>query len=665
MCAGRASAQETRPADSLHVSEPQRLQEVIIQATAPRKVVKQHTDGSISLDGALLGEQPSLMGTPDAVALLRTMPEVATTNDLQAKMNVRGSSTGANLYQTDGARIVAPLHMLGLFSAYNPSYYRAYEFNPGSSGALTPSLTAGCLNAETFDNTPDTLLDGSVSVGLIESRIGLHIPLLKGRSALAVGARRSYINLLFPDILKLGDTHVDYGFTDLNLGFQWLPGGDGDKEMQVNIFANRDQMTLASDKYGSKDGRFGWRNLAASASYRHNRHQALFETTYFNNQFELNEGGYQLLLPGSLLQLTGRYTVDLMQGLNVGCDMNYRRTGGQYNKALVDRPSEQIQHGFEANVATSWQRYFGQLQVTAGLRLVYYHCADYHTLVPQPRLRLAAQIARWLGVHAFYGRYTRFDRLVEESTAGLPADFWINASSAFPAEDVHSFELGSNGVVPGVAIHWQLAGYYKILRHQSEFAGNLLSMTNSGFDPVSDGLLDGHGYAWGVSVTLLRQIGELRGRVAYNYGRSRLRFDRYGSDYMPSSHDRPHDLSATLTWQPVHRLTLSASYTYATGTPYTRAKYGYMIGGNLICEYFPHNSSRLPDYKRLDLSATWRLGAAGRHRLVHLIGVSVYNALCNRNVLFSYTSYSLADGITQKQSVMRAVIPSVSYTVEF
>ena len=135
---------------------------------------------------------------------------------------------------------------------------------------------------------------------------------------------------------------------------------------------------------------------------------------------------------------------------------------------------------------------------------------------------------------------------------------------------------------------------------------------------------------------------------------------------MPSAYDRPHDFNATLSYTPPFiagsPLTIAGSYTYATGTPYTRARLGYMIGENLICEYYPHNSSRLPDYKRLDLSATWRFrGKAGRHTL----GVSVYNVLANHNTLFVYTSYSIDTGISQKQSVMKSVIPSINYIYEF
>ncbi|MDE6835990.1 MAG: hypothetical protein K2J03_03415, partial [Muribaculaceae bacterium] len=177
------------------------------------------------------------------------------------------------------------------------------------------------------------------------------------------------------------------------------------------------------------------------------------------------------------------------------------------------------------------------------------------------------------------------------------------------------------------------------------------------YSPLSD-IIDGKGYAYGLSVSLSRQFGSIRGRVGYNIGKSRLKFDRYGNEYFPASHDRLHDLSASLLWNPISRLTLGATFTHATGTPFTKAKYGYILGENLICEYYPHNSSRLPAYNRLDLSAIWRMGS-------HSIEVSVYNALGSKNILFLYYSYSLSEGIKRKESVMKTVIPSISYTFIF
>ncbi|MDE5661745.1 MAG: TonB-dependent receptor, partial [Muribaculaceae bacterium] len=251
---------------------------------------------------------------------------------------------------------------------------------------------------------------------------------------------------------------------------------------------------------------------------------------------------------------------------------------------------------------------------------------------------------------------------IEESTGGLPADFWTCSTDAALPEDVHGVEAGVSGVIPLTAVRFSAEGYYRRMLHSLEFGGSILDLANPSFDPMGH-VIDGSGYAAGFSLTLMRQVGSLRGRIGYNIGVSRLRFERYGSHYVPSAHDRLHDLNATLSWTVFRPLVVTAAFTYATGTPYTQARYGYMIGENLICEYFPHNSSRLPSYKRLDLSATWTIRHGGR--FAHKINVSVYNAAACRNILFRYTTYTPSEGIVQRESVMDTVIPSLSYAFEF
>ncbi|MDE6196732.1 MAG: TonB-dependent receptor [Muribaculaceae bacterium] len=646
------SVSGNQPVDSLMPARE--LHEISVTATGPRRVLRAEADGSLTIDAAHLGEQAAFMGANDPIALLRTLPAVSTNNDLQAAMTVRGGSGGSNLYESDGVRIVNPLHLLGLYSAFNPSFYRSFSFAAGRHGATVPSLTGGRISA-CSGVEPDTLVSGAVSLGLIESHGTVRVPLRKGTSSLAVGARKTYLNLLFPDILKLGASTIGYGFTDINAAFTARLGDDD--LLRISVFGNRDAMTLQSDKNGAKDGDFGWRNAAASAEWTGRKLRLSAGFTYFANSFMMDEGGRSLDLPSSLTQATARAVVPLGD-FTAESDVSYRHTSGQ-GRGAGGRALSSV----EGNVAASWRRTLsGRLTVDAGLRVALYGCGRFFRIMPLPRLDLSYRLADAISVFASYGRYARFDRLIEESTGGLPADFWTCSTDAALPEDVHGVEAGVSGVIPLTAVRFSAEGYYRRMLHSLEFGGSILDLANPSFDPMGH-VIDGSGYAAGFSLTLMRQVGSLRGRIGYNIGVSRLRFERYGSHYVPSAHDRLHDLSATLSWTVFRPLVVTAAFTYATGTPYTQARYGYMIGENLICEYFPHNSSRLPSYKRLDLSATWTIRHGGR--FAHKINVSVYNAAACRNILFRYTTYTPSEGIVQRESVMDTVIPSLSYAFEF
>lgn len=645
------------PADSISAPE-QELKEITVSAVS-RKAVRNSMDGSIRIDALLLGEQPSFMGGNDPMALLRSLPAVQTAAELQPGIFVRGSGNGANHFESDGARIVNPMHLLGLYSAFNPAFYRTFSFRPGYMPPHMPSATGGFFGAYS-GLSPDSVFSGSLSLGLIESHAAVNIPLRHGKSSISAGLRKTYLNLVFPDILKLGDSSIGYGFTDINMSYvSRITGGD---LIKVSIFGNRDQMTLHSDRNGSKSGDFGWSNLAGSASWRHKEFGTAAAFTMYSNRFEMEEGGRSLNLPSRLWQATLR-SIWTKRGFEAGADINMRHSTGMYNRSLVYSNPINSVNSLECNLSGMWRhKFLNLLDIEIGVRMSYYHCGSFNAVCPQPRLRAACGLPFSHSLYLSYGRLMRFDRLIEVTTGGLPADFTVCADRRIRPEDVHSFELGIAGYIPVIGVSYTLEGYGKILRHSLEFTGSLLDMTSPSFNPVEN-VADANGYAYGLSVTMMRQFGKIRGRIGYNWGRSRIRSATLGEGYFPVSHDRPHDLSVNVGWSVLPSLLLSANFTYATGTPYTKAKYGYMIGENLICEYYPHNSSRLPDYCRLDFSAAWTFLHRGRMR--HSLNLSVYNAAASRNILFVYTDYSLDKGIRHRESVMKIVIPSISYILDF
>lgn len=647
-----------QPVDS--ILPERKLQEVSVTAGGPRHAIAGDIKGTFSFSSKALGQLPSFFGGGDAISLLRSMPSIATNNDLQASMSIRGSGNGANLFESDGVRIINPLHMLGFYSAFNPAYYRSYTFAPGYVDASTANLTGGYLSAST-PAVPDSTVSGSVSIGLIESHGAIHIPLIKNRTSLSLGFRQTYLNLIYPSILTLGTSHLRYDFSDINAAL--LHRIDSHNLIKATFFANRDNMSLLSESNGARDGSFGWGNMAGGLHWTGSRMEASIAASHYRNSFKMTEAGKDLDLPSSLLQLTARAS-GRFGGFLTESDFNYRYSSGQRNAANAASADNRGIRSVEWNIAaTRAIRLTSASQIEAGLRLSTYHTSGYTRFIPMPRINIGADLGDWGRVYASYGRHVRFNRLIEESDNGLPTDFWSCVNGIIKPEDTHSFSIGISGLISPLALRLSTDIYYKRILNAGEFSGTVLDMVNnSTYDPTEH-IFYGHGYACGLSLTAMRQTGRLRGRLSYNIGTSKVRIAEYGSGYIPSAHDRLHDLNATLSWIITPPLSISASFTYATGTPYTQARYGYMIGENLICEYFPHNSSRLPDYRRLDFSATWQFGKSSS--LQHSLNLSVYNALASHNVLFRYSTYSKDKGIEQRESVMKTVIPSITYTLEF
>ncbi|MDE6447078.1 MAG: Plug domain-containing protein, partial [Muribaculaceae bacterium] len=194
-----------QPIHSICVTEPdsvseswRQLDELVIVSQAPRRLTDPSAEsGAINIDARYMTDHPSLLGSNDAVALLKTLPAVATPNDLQAALSVHGLPPAYTHYESDGVRLINPLHMLGLYSTFNPEVYTGYRFVTSGAGALTPSTGGPLLSAYTAD-APADALHGAMSAGILESHAALAIPVIRDRLSLRVGARQSYLNLLFP-----------------------------------------------------------------------------------------------------------------------------------------------------------------------------------------------------------------------------------------------------------------------------------------------------------------------------------------------------------------------------------------------------------------------------------------------------------------------------------
>lgn len=649
--AGLSDSSPMVTADSIAAEHT--LEEFTIDASGPKKTITATSDGHISIDAGISSDQPAFMGVNDPVVVLRSMPYVATSNDLSAAVSVKGSDPGDNIFESDGARIINPMHMLGLFSTFNPAFYRHYGFRAGRIPATESTASGGLFSAVSLPRNPDTSFALIASAGLIESHAAIRTPLKKNRASLSLAFRQTYLNEVFPNLLKLGSSTLDYSFTDINAHFCWTP--DIRNYFSASFFVNLDNMGVRNSINGDKEGDFGWRNIAAAVLWKHRSLEINAAYSYFKNDFNLEEGGKRLYLPSEFSQASiyGKYD---LKDFQLSTNMDLRHSSGQ-GKVEIANP-----YAFEWNLAGNWHRkFFNRIDSFVGLNMAFYSTPGFIRIYPQPRINLIYDISDLIHLYCAYGRYVMTDVLIQETTAGLPADFRINTSGKIRPKDVNSFDVGFNGRIPYLLVDYDIGGYCKLTSNASEYCGALVNFVNDNYSPLDD-VIQGHGYSAGLSLSLMRQFGNIRGRISYNFGISRLKLPGFGDDYIPSSYDRPHDFTATVSWTIIKGLDLSASFTHATGLPFTRAKYGYLIGENLICEYFPHNSSRLPDYNRLDLSATWMFLQKGRMK--HSVNVSVYNAAACHNVLFQFTTYSLKYGIQQKQSVMHSVIPSVTYTLE-
>ena len=129
---------------------------------------------------------------------------------------------------------------------------------------------------------------------------------------------------------------------------------------------------------------------------------------------------------------------------------------------------------------------------------------------------------------------------------------------------------------------------------------------------------------------LKKVIGRFSGWLSYSFTKSRRHFDSEKlKGVFPSSHERPHEFNAVITFKCNDKWNFGGTFVFASGTPFTGVKQFYMINNNLISEFGDYNSCRLDPYSRLDLSATYAIKKT--KAVEYGVNLSLYNALYSKN----------------------------------
>jgi hypothetical protein len=115
------------------------------------------------------------------------------------------------------------------------------------------------------------------------------------------------------------------------------------------------------------------------------------------------------------------------------------------------------------------------------------------------------------------------------------------------------------------------------------------------------------------------------------------------------------------------RWTLSTSFVYATGAPYTATKALYISGNAVLRELGPYNGARLPDLHHLDISATYWLKS--RNLKYSGINISIYNVYAHTNpAMLSWDVEVNEDKtmqVNERYHKLYTILPSVSWVVKF
>lgn len=641
------------------------LDSVTVSARVGNSVLKSISPGHIMVDYQKLATMPQILGNADPLRIVQFLPGVQTSGEYDGGLHVQGSDNGHNEIQIDGVPLYNPNHLLNLFSSLNTSHFTVMELRKNSAGEGFSNRLGGIINVRASQSRPDKV-KATLNLGMLETNMSLNVPLGK-RSALSISPRLTYANLLYAKLFTFEGYpggSMRYGFQDVNASLShWLPGGD---LLQFDSYFGGDDALFSSPGVNvNADG--AWSNNMQALRWNHSSSSMQMNHTLYRTHYaasiDLDDGasawaGYAGLTDFGYkgrLKFSGN-SVDVLAILHHTTPQarmiegewlrpdrqSGLETGISYARAIPLSTSLSLNASAQANLYLSGAKAFPSVDPSVSL------C--YHNSTNESSISL-------------YRRH-QYSFKTGFSNTGLPTEYWLLSDSRIAPQYADVLSLSSTQDLMRGIYSVAVELYGKLLYNQVEYGGTVLDMAEINFD-VYNRLLVGKGWNYGGSVTLSKNAGILTGWLSYSYGRALREFHQGRYDgIFPASHERPHELNAVLNWTPAKGWNASATFVYASGTPYTAPEEFYYVNGSMLTRYSDLNAYRLNPYSRADISLTysWKGGLWNSDQK---LTASVYNLFCHKNELCRLITANNGQFWVRSFSFVRTMLPSLSYSISF
>lgn len=343
------------------------------------------------------------------------------------------------------------------------------------------------------------------------------------------------------------------------------------------------------------------------------------------------------------------------------------------------------------------------LTFNAGLHASWFNVRGRNYRSLEPRLLLEWRPASAWTFSASYTQMQQYLHLLANTGLGLPLDLWVPPTDAVPPQRAWQTSVGTTWRIrPGLRL--TVDAYYKSMSGLIDYLEGS-SFLIEGTDWQEQVAIGGEGLAYGIEWLLVKETGRLQGQIGYTLAKTDRQFDAIneGRRY-PFKYDRRHEAAISLRYALNDRVELNTNWIYATGNALTlpqaiypstlyppqpfdpisaganRDFFYFNFAGRLpqfstrrdaeIFDYGERNSSRMPDYHRLDVGVSFQKKT--KHG-VNILRLSIYNAYSRINPYFiRYTLTSRGDpndpvqveGQFEKVGLI-PILPAISYQFDF
>lgn len=681
----------------LHVEltrEDNTLEEVVISARRKDNNVTDPQMGALNFTMEEVKNVPVVFGEKDLLKTIQLLPGVQSGGEGTSNFYVRGGGGDQNLILLDEATVYNASHLLGFFSTFNSDAIKDVQLYKGGIPAQFGGRISSVMDIAMNDgNQKKWTTEGGV--GLIASRLKVEGPLIKDKSSFMVSARRTYADMF----LKLSNNEdinqSKLYFYDLNAKLNYR--FDDKNTLYLSGYFGKDDLGY-SDLFS-----FDWGNATATVRWNHIFNDKLFSNTSliysdfnYNVQVSNDDSNFdiaskirnwnfkqdfsfyqhplstwrfgvhatqQSIHPASLKAgentAVNSIVVDSRQGVEVAAYVSHTWSpadwlsliyGIRANNFMVMGAGTFYTYDDDGEVVA--EQYYGKGKVAK------------HYLNLEPRFSASFLLNERQSIKASYNRITQNLHQLTNTTSSLPTDQYVVSSLNIKPQIANQVALGYFQNFRDNQYEFSLETYYKSMDNQIDFRNGADLQANQ---YLEGDLLYGIGRAYGVEAYLRKRSGKLNGWISYTLARSERQFDEIDNgQWFRARQDRTHDISIVGMYELSKKWTMGATFVYQTGNAVTFPSGKYEVDGKTLFYYTERNGYRMPNYHRLDLSATYEpVQSDKRFRSSWTFGV--YNAYNRRNAyIIDFRENENNTNITEAYKIaLFGVIPSVTWNFKF
>ena len=663
------------------------LAEVVVSTKRKDDNLTKAQIGTETLNMQSISKVPVIFGEKDVLKTIQLLPGVKSAGEGNSGFFVRGGAADQNLILLDEAPVYNASHLLGFFSTFNSDAIKDATLIKGNGPAQYGGRLSSVLDVKMKDgNNKNYTVNGGL--GLISSRLSIEGPIQEDKSSFILSGRRTYADVFLKASEKFKD-NILY-FYDLNAKANYKI--DDKNRIYFSGYFGQDELGLGSSfriNWGNKTGTIRWNRIV-------------------NNKLFLNT---------SFIYSDYSYNVGLKNGeTNFNVNSNIKDVNLKQDYTYYLNPKNTIRFGFNSILHTITPSVFSgtvnnninkvgrnglenalyfnnnfkanqQLTFDYGLRIsaysimggdqynVYNNNAITQSILLQknefgktymniePRFTSNYRINDLSSVKIAYARNVQHLHLLSNATAASPSDQWIGNSYNIKPELADQTSIGYARNFKNNTYELGAELYYKRMQNQLDYKDGTNINTIA---DVESSLLYGVGRAYGFEFLAKKKIGLFSGWVSYTLSKTERKIDGINDgNWYNAKQDRTHDVSIVTILELNPKWTVSGVFVYSTGNAVTFPTGKYALGEQTIYQYANRNANRMPDYHRLDISATYE--NKNKKKNAGSWNFSLYNVYGRENAYqISFQDDPSDNSKTQIiQTALFRWVPSITYNFKF